>query len=204
MTSKANWSSIMEGLLFVVGDEGIDAKQLAEILEIDKKEVAHHLEVLQQQYRQQGRGLQIVEVAGAYQFTTLPEHAPYFQRLAYSPSHTTLSQAALETLAIVAYKQPLTRIDVEEIRGVRCEKPIQTLVAKGLIQEVGRAEVVGRPILYGTTKDFLDYFGLRSLNDLPPAPAFLSPEDIEEEAKTWFDKLDNQLSFDDLDRTEQK
>lgn len=191
--------SIIEGLLFVAGEEGIDARHLADILEANPKQVVQWLEELKQEYKEQKRGFQIVEIAEFYQLTTLPEHAPYFQRLAYSPVHSTLSQAALETLAIIAYKQPLTRIDIEEIRGVRSERAIQTLVAKGLAQEVGRAEVVGRPILYGTTKDFLEYFGLKSLTDLPPEPQFLT-SDIEEEAKALFDKLDNQLSFDDLDK----
>jgi segregation and condensation protein B len=193
--SDRKMKSVIEGLLFVAGDEGLDAKHLADVLEVDKKMVIHWIQEMAEEYRMQERGIQIVEIAEAYQLTTLPDHAPYFQRLAYSPSHSTLSQAALETLAIVAYKQPLTRIEIEEIRGVRCEKAIQTLVAKGLIYDVGRAEVIGRPILYGTTKDFLEYFGLRSLEELPPAPAFLSAEDVEEEARVLFDKLDNQLSF---------
>jgi segregation and condensation protein B len=196
--SHRRMKSVIEGLLFVAGDEGLEVKHLAEVLEVDKAQVIQWIQEMISEYREQERGLQIIEIAESYQLTTLPDHAPYFQRLAYSPSHSTLSQASLETLSIVAYKQPLTRIEIEEIRGVRCEKPIQTLVAKGLIQEVGRAEVVGRPILYGTTKDFLEYFGLRSLGDLPPAPTFLSSEDVEEEAKLLFDKLDNQLSFEDF------
>jgi segregation and condensation protein B len=201
--SQQNLKSIIEGLLFMAGEEGLDAKQLSEVLEVDKKQVVEWMQQMKQEYKEHGRGIQIVEIAEAYQFSTLAEHAPYFQRLAYTPTHSTLSQAALETLAIVAYKQPLTRIEIEEIRGVRCEKAIHTLVAKGLIQETGRAEVVGRPILYGTTKEFLEYFGLRSIEELPDAPEMLSPEDIEDEAKILFNKLDNQLSFDDLDKGNQ-
>lgn len=198
--NQQNIKSVIEGLLFMAGEEGLDAKQLADVLEVDKKQAVEWMQQMKHEYKEQGRGIQILEIAEAYQFSTLAEHAPYFQRLAYSPTHSTLSQAALETLAIVAYKQPLTRIEIEEIRGVRCEKAIQTLVAKGLIQETGRAEVVGRPILYRTTKEFLEYFGLRSLEELPDAPETLSPEAIEDEAKNLFDKLDNQLSFDDLDK----
>lgn len=198
--SDLDRKAAIEGLLFVAGEEGLDAQQLAEVLEVDKAQVIVLVQQLARDYEEGGRGLQIVEVAEAYQLTTRPELAPYFRRLAHTPSHSTLSQAALETLSIIAYKQPLTRIEVEEIRGVRSEKAIHTLVAKGLIQEVGRQDVVGRPILYGTTKEFLEYFGLNSLKELPEMPALLNPEDVEEEARLLFDKLGAQMSFEDLEK----
>ncbi|WP_126427402.1 SMC-Scp complex subunit ScpB [Brevibacillus marinus] len=178
--------SIIEGLLFLAGDEGIEAKQIAEIVELDELEVVDLIEDMKADFRRMGRGIQIVEVAKAYQFTTLPEHAPYFERMAASPSHGSLSQAALETLAIIAYKQPITRAEIEEIRGVKCEKAIQTLLSKLLIREVGRAEGVGRPILYGTTKEFLEYFGLRELSDLPEPPVPLDMEEVQLEAAALF------------------
>ncbi|WP_200759871.1 SMC-Scp complex subunit ScpB [Effusibacillus dendaii] len=179
--------SIIEGLLFVSGSEGMEAKQIAEIIEIDVEEAVDICHDLAADFRREGRGLQIVEVAGTFQMTTLPEHAPYFEKLAYQPQQASLSQAALETLAIIAYKQPITRSEIEEIRGVKSERGINNLMAKKLIQEVGRTEGPGRPILYGTTKEFLDYFGLGSLKELPPPPSFL-PQDVLEEERLLFDQ----------------
>lgn len=192
--------SIIEGLLFVVGDEGLDIKQMAEVLEVDIKQIKEWMPMLQADFKKEDRGMQMIEIAGTYQLTTLASHAPYFKRLAHSPSRATLSQAALETLSIVAYRQPVTRVDIEEIRGVKSDRPIHTLVAKDLIHEVARAEQIGRPILYGTTKSFLDYFGLNNLKDLPESTMFDSKESLEEETKMLFEKLDNrQMTIDDVD-----
>lgn len=184
--------SVIEGLLFVAGDEGLDLKQLAHILQSDEAKVSQVLERMKEQFRAAGRGLQVLEVAGSYQLTTLPDHAEYFKRLAASPTRATLSQAALETLAIIAYKQPITRIEIEEIRGVKTDRAIQTLVSKSLIEPKARAEAVGRPILYGTTKEFLDYFGLNTLDDLPDAAAFHMDDNLEEETRLLFDKLEQE------------
>jgi len=171
--------SIIEGLLFVVGDEGIDIKQLTAILEIDSETIEDLIDDMQGDYKRESRGIQIVQIANTYQLTTLPWQAVYFEKLASSPNNSTLSQAALETLAIIAYKQPITRMDIEEIRGVQSDRALSTLTSKGLIKEVGRMEGVGRPILYGTTKEFLDYFGLRNLKELPP-PSELKLEEEED------------------------
>ncbi|MFE5317119.1 SMC-Scp complex subunit ScpB [Paenibacillus sp. NPDC056579] len=196
--------SVIEGLLFVAGDEGLDAKQLAEVMEQHTDFVKELVLDLQADLQRDQRGLQIVEMAGAYQLTTLPAHAPYFERLAYSPTRSSLSQAALETLAIVAYKQPITRVEIEEIRGVKAERALQTLVAKDLIQEVDRADAPGRPILYGTTKAFLDYFALSSIDELPETSLFQNDDNLEEETRLLFDKLDakqiddQQMTFDDV------
>ncbi|CAH0118696.1 MULTISPECIES: SMC-Scp complex subunit ScpB [unclassified Paenibacillus] len=192
--------SIIEGLLFLVGDEGLTAKQIAEVVEQPADLVRDVVFDLKGDFERGNRGLQIVEIAGAFQLTTIPEHAPYFERLAYSPSRSALSQAALETLSIIAYRQPITRIEIEEIRGVKSDRAIHTLAAKDLIEEVGRAEAVGRPILYGTTKAFLDYFGLDSLEGLPDSSAFESGELLEEETQLLFEKLEGrQLTIDDVD-----
>lgn len=195
--------SAIEGMLFVSGDEGLDAKSIAEVLEIDVH-LAHDLILdLKKDLIQGRRGVQIVEVAGSYQLTTLPAHAPIFEKLAHSPNRSTLSQAALETLSIIAYKQPLTRIDIEEIRGVKSDRALQTLIGKDLIKEVGRAEAVGRPILYGTSKQFLDYFGLKSLNELPDSSVIEGQIDLEAETRMLFEKLDNQqITFDDMDKSQ--
>ncbi len=182
--------SVIEGLLFVAGDEGIEAKQLADVLEIDTDTVIDLIHDMQADYKRQKRGLQIVEVAQAFQLTTLPEHSSYFEKLAYSPTYSTLSQAALETLAIVAYRQPITRAEIEEIRGVKSDRAINNLVSRQLIQEVGRAEGPGRPILFGTSREFLEYFGLKSINDLPPPPEFEDTSDVEQEAQFLFSQLE--------------
>jgi len=193
--------SIIEGLLFLTGEEGISVTQLAEVTEQRKEIINDALLDLKNSFERAGRGLQVVQIAGNYQLATLPQHAPYFERLAYSPSRSSLSQAALETLSIIAYRQPITRIEVEEIRGVKSERAIHTLVNKDLIVEVGRAEAIGRPILYGTTKAFLDYFGLASLKDLPVMEDIQPSDQLEEETQLLFKKLEEQqLTFDDVAR----
>ena len=179
---------VIEGLLFISGDEGIAAKEISEITQVPEEEIVDLIEDMKADFRRAGRGIQIVEVARAYQLTTLPEHAEYFERLASSPSQATLSQAALETLAIIAYKQPLTRSEIEEIRGVKCEKALNTLLSKQLIREAGRAEGIGRPILYATTKEFLEHFGLRELSDLPEPPIHFDLEEARLEASALFSK----------------
>ncbi|WP_048602183.1 SMC-Scp complex subunit ScpB [Rubeoparvulum massiliense] len=184
--------AVMEGLLFVSGDEGMEAKELAHILELEEEMVIDLIYDLQADFDREGRGLQIVQLAHTFQLTTRPDHYPYFKKLAESPHTSTLSQAALETLAIVAYRQPITRPEIEEIRGVKSERAIQTLVAKELIEEVGRQEGSGRPILYGTSRQFLDYFGLSRLEDLPPLPeTILDDERFEEEKARLLQMLDD-------------
>jgi len=191
--------SIIEGLLFVAGDEGLTARQIAEVVEQPLDLVLDVIHDLKGDYKRNKRGIQITEIASAFQLTTVPAHAPYFERLAYSPSRSTLSQAALETLSIIAYRQPITRVDIEEIRGVKSDRALQTLTAKDLIEEVGRAEAIGRPILYGTTKSFLDYFGLDSLKGLPDSSQFESEMDLDEETQLLFEKLDGrQMTIDDM------
>jgi len=158
----------IECLLFVAG-EPLTLEQIGQALNRPELEVVGLLKALREDYLNSERGLQIIEVAGGYQLSTRPEYAPYLARLAANQkTKSSLSQAALETLAVIAYKQPVTRVEIEAIRGVRVDKLITTLTELELIEEVGRKETVGRPILYGTTKRFLQYFGLNSLEDLPP------------------------------------
>ena len=191
--------SIIEGLLFMAGDEGLSLKQLAEITDVRSEVVREAIQDLKGEMERAKRGIQLLEIAGMYQLTTLKEHAEYFERMAYSPSRSTLSQAALETLAIVAYRQPITRIEIEEVRGVKSDRAIQTLVHKDLIEEVGRAEAIGRPILYGTTTSFLEYFGLASLKELPEAWKFEQTEGLEEETQLLFEKMQGrQLTIEDV------
>jgi segregation and condensation protein B len=187
------WKAIVEALLFASGDEGLSLKQLTVVLELEEQEVIDILEELSQSYKGNERGIELVVVAGQYQLTTKKDHAIYLKRLVEAPVNASLSQAALETLAIVAYRQPITRTEIEEIRGVKTERPIQTLVAKILIKEVGRAEGTGRAILYGTTKEFLEYFGLKSIKELPPLPDKENEEYEQEEADLFFEKFNETL-----------
>ncbi|UII54696.1 SMC-Scp complex subunit ScpB [Cytobacillus spongiae] len=185
-----NWSGIVESLLFAAGDEGLSLKQISQVLEIDEVQAeAIMLELMEDYHQSEKRGITIVQLAGTYQFATKKEHSPYLKKLVESPNVSTLSQAALETLAIVAYKQPITRAEIEEIRGVKTERPLQTLVAKALIKEVGRAEGTGRAYLYGTTKEFLDYFGLKNIKELPPLPEREDDDLGQDEADLFFEKF---------------
>lgn len=163
--------SKIEGLLFVVGDDGLSVKQMSTILEVPVEIVKECLATLKQQYEdQEDRGIQLKELAGTYQLISKPELAETIQKLMDNPTNHSLTQASLEVLAIVAYKQPITRVEIEDLRGVKSERPLQTLTSRGLVQEVGRVEGTGRAILYGTTKEFLNYFGLNHLSELPPLP----------------------------------
>ncbi len=182
-----NWKAIIESLLFAAGDEGLTLKQLTTVLEVEEPVVLEILEDLKKGYKKKDRGITLIELAGTYQLTTKKEHSVYLKKLVESPTSQTLSQAALETLAIVAYKQPITRTEVENIRGVKSERPLQTLAAKALVKEVGRAEGTGRAILYGTTKEFLDYFALKDIKELPPLT--VNMEEMDEEADLFFEKF---------------
>jgi segregation and condensation protein B len=163
---------------------------LSDILEMDAAVAADITKDLQKECKRKGRGIQISMVAGAFRLTTNPAHAPYFERMAYTPTRSSLSQAALETLSIVAYRQPITRVEIEEILGVKSERPIYTLVSKDLLEEVGRAEAIGRPILYGTTKSFLDYFGLAGLDALPEPKTVEDDDSLDEQTQLLFEKLE--------------
>lgn len=167
---EVKWKAVIEGLLFASGDEGLTKKQLAHILEVDLNTIDVVIEELKYDYENTQRGMMLMKSGEIYQLTTKPEHAIYFQRLMESPQASRLSQAALEALSIIAYRQPITRVEVEEVRGVNSDRAIQTLVSRGLVEEKGRKEGAGRPILFGTTTSFLTYFGLSSLEDLPPLP----------------------------------
>lgn len=150
-----------------MGDEGCDLKTLSEIMGISEEEVKNLLKELKKNYEAKDRGLRISYLGDAFKLTTKQEHKKYYESLAVNPSTNKLSQAALETLAIIAYNQPITNPEVSEIRGVQSGQIIRKLVAKGLLKEVGKSELAGRPNLYRTTSEFLDYFGLATIEDLP-------------------------------------
>ncbi len=171
MTKTMMLQSRIEALLFVVGDDGLTIKQLSQLLGEAEELVVQAMEALHTTYEEDlARGITVKEMAGVYQLITKSELADTIQRLVENPTVQSLSQASLEVLAIVAYKQPITRVAIEDLRGVKCERPIQTLASKGLIKEVGRSEGTGRAILYGTTKEFLNYFGLNNIEEMPPLP----------------------------------
>jgi len=185
-----NWLGILESLLFAAGDEGLSLKQIKTVLEIEDFQAVELIEMMKEEYEQNpNRGITLIELAGTYQLATKKEYSTYLKRLVESPGMHTLSQAALETLAIISYKQPITRLEIEEIRGVKTERPLQTLLSKGLIKDVGRANGTGRAILYGTTKEFLDYFGLKDLKELPPLPEKVEDDFPQEDADLFFEKF---------------
>jgi len=181
--------AIIEGILFVSGDEGVTVKQLCDILDLPEESVIHLLDELTYDYEHPVRGIRLLKSKDFYHLTTKPEHSLYFEKMLESPQSTRLSQAALEILAIIAYKQPITRVEIEEIRGVSSQRPLQTLVARSLIEEVGRKDTVGRPILFGTTKDFLTFFGLTSLDELPPLQEDFQPEQIQADADLYYERF---------------
>lgn len=163
---KSVYFSIIESLLFVSG-EPLEIKQIASILECSVGFTKDLLTEMIKLYDIKNRGIKIINVKDSYSLVTKPENSDYIEKLLGNNSRQSLSQAALETLAIVAYKQPITRVDIDEVRGVKSDRAISNLVEKGLIKECGRLDVPGRPILYGTTDEFLKYFGLQNIDQMP-------------------------------------
>lgn len=158
---------ILEAVLFVAG-EPLSLNRLCQVFDgVDGTRIAACLDELRDEYRRAGRGLDVVEVAGGYQLATIGEAAPWLRKLAVAKSPSRLSKPALETLAIVAYKQPLTRPEIESIRGVDVAGVVKTLMDRRLVKIVGRKDLPGRPMMFGTTKEFLHAFGLKDLSDLP-------------------------------------
>ena len=158
---------VLEGILFVVGDEGISLETISSIMDLNETEAKELLNKLKESYEKEDRGLRVTYLGDAFKLTTKKEHKKYYEKLAINPEINTLSDAALETLAIIAYNQPITRAEVDAFRGVCSSHMIRKLVAKGLIKEDGKSNLPGRAYIYITTKDFLDYFGLATIKDLP-------------------------------------
>lgn len=185
--------STIEALLFVAGDEGLSLEEAASLLESTTQEVYAALMKLQQKYKSRDSGLTLLEVGNRFELATKKDYSAVIKKYAASPYATNLSQAALETLAIVAYKQPITRMEIDEIRGVQSSGSLQKLVLRGLVQEKGRVETPGRPILYGTTEYFMDYFGLKELGDLPDISE-LGVENEEKETDLFFERFSEQFN----------
>lgn len=170
MDAKAA-SSIIESILFVM-DEPLTIDRMVELFdgEFDRKSLRELMGSLLAEH--EGRALQLIEVANGYRLCTRPEYGEWIKKFFQEERKRTLSQASLESLAIIAYRQPITKPEIEEIRGVDASGVLRNLLEKALIKIVGRKDVVGRPMVYGTTRKFLEHFGLKSLSDLPPLEEF--------------------------------
>ncbi len=182
--------AVLEGLLFVVGEDGLTLDQIEEVLELKEEEAKELVNELKHSYENEDRGLRIDFLGNRLKLTTKFEHRQYYQKLLENPETNTLSQAALETLAIIAYNEPITRMQIDKLRGVGSSQMIRKLVAKGLVKESGRSDLPGRPILYETTNDFLDYFGLSNIKELPDMEKYIeaSEAEIEEEKDLYTSK----------------
>lgn len=171
MMDKDELKPIIEAILFA-WSEPLSVKDLGKILGINTGKLANILQVMMDEFNYNRRGIQILQMGDYYQLATRPEYQVYLEKLFQPRQNKGLTNAALETLAIIAYKQPVTRIEVENIRGVKCDRVIGTLLERDLIEEQGRLERIGRPIIYGTTVNFLRVFGLKNLDELPRVTDF--------------------------------
>lgn len=180
-----NLLGVLEGLLFVVGDEGVTLKEICDILNINENEAKDLLVNLKKEYESDNRGIKISFLGETFKLTTKKEHKEYYQKLVTTKENI-LSQSQLEVLAIIAYNEPITRIEIDEIRGLSSAYIVKKLLSKDLIKVVGKSDLPGKPNLYRTTREFLDIFGLASLNDLPE---MVNIETDEEE--NLFQKKDN-------------
>lgn len=167
--NKQQTIAALEAVLFASGDP-ISIDRLSQTFEIKPEEVEKYVAELEKRYNEQGSGFYVVRLENTYQLVTREEFAPYIKTAFDIKRRTPLSPAALEVLAVIAYNQPVTRAFIEQVRGVDCSGVVSTLIEKGLIEEKGRLELPGRPLLYGTTKTFLRSFSLSDLSDLPPLP----------------------------------
>jgi segregation and condensation protein B len=196
-----NLNATIEGLLFVAGDEGLSLDQLDELLPENPATISHALTRLKQDLQaDHQRGLVLLQFGEHFKLATKKELAPVIKQYFSAPLSTNLGQATLETLAIIAYQQPVTRVDIDEIRGVQSSGAIQKLVLRQLVEAKGRKEAPGRPILYGTSDFFLDYFELKDLTQLPPLP---EPEELAApETNDLFATFQAQLNQDETKKDE--
>lgn len=178
-----NLKAVLEGLLFLAGSDGLTFEEIKEILNVDDNTGKELIRKLNEEYKSNERGIKLELLGGSFKLTTKKEHKPYFEKMLKNEISSELSEAALETLAIIAYNQPITRNQIDEIRGVSSAHIIRKLLIKDLIQDCGRSDLPGKPILYSTTPHFLDYFGLSSITELP---ALDIPNEIEKKEEDLF------------------
>jgi len=174
--------AILEGILFIVGDEGVTIKEMMEILNTTEEEIKQTLIEIRKDYEQEDRGLRISFLGNSFKLTTKEEHKEYYEKLVSNNKGTSLSNASLEVLAIVAYNEPISRLKIDEIRGVNSSQIVRRLHARGFLKISGKDDSIGKPNLYKITDDFLDYFGLASKEDLPK----INFETIKEEEKELY------------------
>ena len=178
-----NLKAVLEGLLFLAGSDGLTFEEIKEILNVDDNTGKELIRKLNEEYKSNERGIKLELLGGSFKLTTKKEHKTYFEKMLKNEVSSELSEAALETLAIIAYNQPITRNQIDEIRGVSSAHIIRKLLIKDLIQDCGRSGLPGKPILYSTTPHFLDYFGLSSISELP---ALDIPNEIEKKEEDLF------------------
>ncbi len=189
----------LEALLFST-DAPLTSQRLKSILtDVDGKEIRAAIEELNQEYEDQQRAFSIVEFGGGWQLASRPEYMPLIQKLYKGRRYVRLSRAALEVLAIVAYRQPVTRMEIEEIRGVQVSGVLQTLTERNLVTVVGRSEAVGNPILYGTTRDFLNHMGLNGLHQLPSLPDLEGVIDNRDDIKQFAMQIGEEITDEDFE-----
>ncbi len=179
--------AVLEGLLFVMGEDGLSLDQIEEVLDISSDEAKELVSELKEDYMDENRGIRIEFLGNRFKLTTKEEHKEYYKKLIENPITNKLSQAALETLAIIAYNEPVTRVKIDNLRGVTSSQLIRKLVAKGFVKESGRSDLPGRPILYETTNEFLDYFGLSSIDELPDMNKFIENNEEDTEVDLYKD-----------------
>lgn len=185
---KENYGAIIEAILFTMG-ETVELEKIAEAIELDKEETKEIMEQMMERYKNSSGGLQIIELDGSYQMCTKSELYEYLIRIAKQPKRHTLTDVLLETLSIIAYKQPVTRAEIEKIRGVSCEHAISRLIEYGLVCELGRLDAPGRPLLFGTTEEFLRSFGVQSIEELPILST-VQVEEFKQEAEEEVGKIE--------------
>ncbi len=164
--NEVQYKAILESILFTMG-ESVPLEKLALAIEQSSEQTKLYLDALSEDYERDDRGISIMELDGAYQMCTKPQMYEYLIRVAKQPKHRVLTDVLLETLSIIAYKQPITRVEIERIRGVSCDHAVNKLLEYHLIQELGRLDAPGKPLLFGTTEEFLRSFGIHSIDDLP-------------------------------------
>ena len=172
---EKNYRAIIEAILFTMG-ESVELNKIAEVIELDKKETKAIIEEMMEEWNASDRGVSIIELDGAYQMCTKTEMYEYLIKIAKQPKNRVLTDVLLETLSIIAYKQPVTKAEIEKIRGVSCDHAVSKLVEYNLVGELGRLDAPGRPLLFGTTEEFLRSFGVNSIDNLP----VLNPVQLEE------------------------
>ena len=181
-----NYIGVLEGLLFVVGDDGLTFEQIMDSLDVDLDTAKELVLNLKHDYESERHGIQITMLGDKIKLTTKKEHKDYYIKLIENKETNSLSQQALETLAIIAYNEPICIQDIDNLRGVNSREMVRRLLAKGFVKEAGKSDLPGKPMMYSTTSDFLDYFGLSSKEDLPKF------------------NLENNIDFDDTDLYDSK